>query len=189
MLTAAANRILLAEDNRVDRLVLSAILHKQGYDVVEAVDGCDAIAKFREHAPHIVLLDAMMPGVDGFEAARRIKAEAGEELVPIIFLTSLSEEEALVRAVEAGADDFLSKPYNRVILGAKLNAIQRMRDMHATMQRQRDEIRRHHAHLVREQEAAKAVFDKVTHTSELDAPFIRHLISFGSWRSSRAIGW
>ena len=173
----AATRILVADDNRVDRLVLSAILRKQGYDIVEAVDGGDALVKFRKHGPHIVLLDALMPGVDGFEAARRIKAEAGEELVPIIFLTSLSEEDALARAVEAGADDFLSKPYNRIVLGAKLDALQRMRDMHATMQRQRDEIRRHHAHLLQEQEAAKAVFDKVAHTGQLDARYIRYLIS------------
>jgi two-component system, HptB-dependent secretion and biofilm response regulator len=79
--------------------------------------------------------------------------------------------------VEAGGDDFLSKPYNQIVLKAKLNALQRMRTMHATMQRQRDEISRHHAHLVQEQEAAKAVFDSVAHTGHLDAPFIRHLIS------------
>jgi CheY-like chemotaxis protein len=172
-----AVRVLVADDNRVDRLLLSAIVRKQGYGVVEAVDGRDAVAKYREHRPHMVLLDALMPHMDGFAAARLIKGEAGEDFVPVIFLTSLSEADALARAVEAGGDDFLSKPYNEIILGAKLNALQRMRIMHATVQRQRDEISRHHAHLVQEQEAAKAVFDNVAHTGNLDAPFIKYLIS------------
>ena len=177
MPASEAVRILVAEDSQVDRLVLSTIVRKEGYEVVEAVDGREAVEKFIEHRPHMVLMDALMPDLDGFEAARRIKCEAGEDFVPIIFLTSLSEADALSRAVAAGGDDFLSKPYNKIILKAKLNALQRMRHMHATMQRQRDEISRHHAHLIQEQEAAKAVFDKVAHTGHLDAPFIRYLIS------------
>jgi serine phosphatase RsbU (regulator of sigma subunit) len=170
-------RVLVADDSNVDRLLLCTIVRKEGYEVVEAVDGEDAVAKYRQHRPHMVLLDALMPGLDGFEAARQIKCEAGEDFVPIIFLTSLTEANALARAVEAGGDDFLSKPYNKIILKAKLNALQRMRVMHATMQRQRDEISRHHAHLIQEQEAAKAVFDNVAHTGDLDAPFIKYLIS------------
>src|SRR5690606_38242092 len=102
---------------------------------------------------------------------------AGADFVPIIFLTSLTEADALARAVDAGGDDFLSKPYNRVILRAKLSALQRMRAMHRTVQSQRDEISRHHAHLMRDQHTAKAVFDKIMHTGELDAPFIRYLLS------------
>lgn len=172
-----AVRILVADDNQVDRLVLSSIVLREGYQVVEAVDGRDAVEKFREHRPQMVLMDALMPGLDGFEAARRIKCEAGEDFVPIIFLTSLSEADALARAVEAGGDDFLSKPYNRIILKAKLDALERMRAMHVTMQRQRDEIVRHHAHLIQEQEAAKAVFDNVAHRGHLDASFISYLIS------------
>ncbi|MEQ8483505.1 MAG: fused response regulator/phosphatase [Pseudomonadales bacterium] len=172
-----AVRVLVADDNRVDRMVLATIVRRAGYEVVEAVDGNDALHRFRESRPQLVLLDALMPGLDGFEVAREIKREAGEDLIPIIFLTSLTEADALARAVEAGGDDFLSKPYNQIVLKAKLNALQRMRVMHETMQRQRDEIGRHHARLVQEQEAAKAVFDNIAHTGDLDAPFIRRLIS------------
>ncbi len=177
MAGSSAVRVLVADDNPVDRLVLSTIVQREGYAVVEAVDGRDAVEKFHQERPQMVLLDALMPGMDGFEVARRIKCAAGEAFVPIIFLTSLSEADALARALESGGDDFLSKPYNQIILKAKLNALQRMRAMHVTMQCQRDEIARHHAHLVQEQEAAKAVFDKVTHSGALAAPFIRHLIS------------
>lgn len=172
-----ALRVLVADDNHVDRMLLSAIVRKEGYQVAEAVDGTDALAKFRSFRPQMVLLDALMPGLDGFEVAHFIKEEAGEDFIPIIFLTSLTEADALARALEVGGDDFLSKPYNQIILKAKLNALQRMRALHVTMQRQRDEISRHHAHLVQEQEAAKAVFDKVAHTGVLDESYIRYLIS------------
>ena len=170
-------RVLVADDNDMDRMLLSAIVKKAGYSVDSAVDGLDALRKFDACHPQLVLLDALMPGLDGFEVAREIKARSGDDFVPIIFLTSLTEADELGRCVEAGGDDFLSKPYNKVILKAKLDALERMRSMHATMQQQRDEITRHHAYLVQEQEAAKAVFDNVAHTGSLDAPYIRHLIS------------
>ena len=118
-----------------------------------------------------------MPLMDGFEAARRIKQAAGEELVPIIFLTSLTEGEALVRCLEAGGDDFLAKPYNRVILEAKINAMERLRRLQDTVLKQRDLIAKHNEHLLTEQRVAKAVFDKVTHSGCLDAPNIRYLQS------------
>lgn len=173
----AATRVLVADDNEADRLLLSTIVRKQGYEVEVAVDGVDALEKFDRFRPQMVLLDALMPGKDGFEVAEHIKAQAGDDLVPVIFLTSLTEADELARCVDAGGDDFLSKPFNSLILKAKLEAFGRMRQLHATMQRQRDEIAGHHAHLLQEQQAAKAVFDNVAHTGSLDAPFIKHLIS------------
>lgn len=170
-------KVLVADDNEMDRLLLSTFVRKEGYQVEPAVDGLDALRKFESSRPQLVLLDALMPGMDGFEVARHIKANSGDDFVPIIFLTSLTEADELARCVEAGGDDFLSKPYNKVILKAKLNALERMRSLHTTLQHQRDEIARHHVHLVQEQQAAKAIFDNVAHTGSLDLPFIRHLIS------------
>jgi CheY-like chemotaxis protein/anti-sigma regulatory factor (Ser/Thr protein kinase) len=172
-----AIRVLVADDNDMDRMLLSTIVRKQGYEVEVAVDGLDALQKFEDYQPQMVLLDALMPGMDGFEVAQHIKSRAGDAFVPIIFLTSLTEADELARCVDAGGDDFLSKPYNKIILKAKLEALERMRLLHATMLSQRDEITRHHAHLVQEQQAAKAVFDNVAHTGSLNASFIKHLIS------------
>ena len=118
-----------------------------------------------------------MPVMDGFEAAQQIKALAGETLVPIIFLTSLTESEALARCLEAGGDDFLAKPYNQVILAAKIKAMDRLRRLQATVLEQRDLIARHHDYLLNEQRVAKAVFDKVAHSGCLNAPNIRYLQS------------
>ncbi|NIQ11661.1 MAG: response regulator, partial [Gammaproteobacteria bacterium] len=84
-------RILIADDNDSDRLILQTIVRKEGHTVYTARDGQEAIDIFREQSPDIVLLDALMPNVDGFEAARTIKQLAGDNLVPIIFLTSLRD--------------------------------------------------------------------------------------------------
>lgn len=169
--------ILIAEDNAADRMLLSTIVSRQGHRTLTASNGLEAVALFEQERPQLVLMDALMPLMDGFEAARRIKQAAGEELVPIIFLTSLTEGEALVRCLEAGGDDFLAKPYNRVILEAKINAMERLRRLQDTVLKQRDLIAKHNEHLLTEQRVAKAVFDKVTHSGCLDAPNIRYLQS------------
>jgi CheY-like chemotaxis protein len=169
--------ILIAEDSAADRLLLSTIVRRQGHVVLTAANGAEAVEIFRWQQLHLVLMDAMMPVMDGFEAARQIKALAGETLVPIIFLTSLTESEALVRCLEAGGDDFLAKPYNQVILAAKIKAMDRLRRLQATVLQQRDLIAKHHDYLLNEQRVAKAVFDKVAHSGCLSAPNIRYLQS------------
>ncbi len=170
-------KILIADDTNTDRLLLQTILSKQGHQVLAASDGEQAVELFRRERPAIVLLDALMPEMDGFEAARAIKQLAGDEFVPVIFLTSLQEADSLARCVDAGGDDFLSKPYNSVILQAKINAFARMRDMHRTVRLQRDEISAHNDRLLREQEVAKRVFDKVAHAGCLDASNIKYALS------------
>ncbi|WP_447796484.1 ATP-binding SpoIIE family protein phosphatase [Pseudomonas moraviensis] len=169
--------ILIAEDSAADRLLLSTIVRRQGHQVLTAANGAEAVDTFQKQQPDLVLMDALMPVMDGFEAARQIKALAGEALVPIIFLTSLTESEALARCLEAGGDDFLAKPYNQVILAAKIKAMDRLRRLQATVLQQRDLIARHHDYLLNEQRVAKAVFDKVAHSGCLSAPNIRYLQS------------
>lgn len=169
--------VLIAEDSDADRLLLSTIVRRQGHAVLAASNGAEAVQVFARERPQLVLMDAMMPIMDGFEAARQIKQLAGEALVPVIFLTSLREGEALARCVDAGGDDFLAKPYNPVILAAKIMAMDRLRRLQATVLEQRDQIARHHEHLLNEQRVAKAVFDKVAHTGCLGAANIRYLQS------------
>ncbi len=167
-------RILIADDSDSDRLILKTLVKRLGHDVLDVANGLDAVAVFQREAPDLVLLDALMPIMDGMEAARRIKSLAGERLVPLIFLTSLSEAGALARCLEAGGDDFLSKPYNRTIIEAKIKAFNRMRLMHQTLSDQRDLIRERNRQLTEEQETAKRVFDNVAHSGCLDAANIRY---------------
>lgn len=170
-------RILIAEDNHTDRMILQAIVSRQGHDVIIARDGVEAVEAFHQHRPQMVLLDAMMPRMDGLEAARQIKAAAGEELVPIIFLTSLTDAESLAACLDVGGDDFLSKPYNRLILKAKIDAFARMRALHQSLQHQRDLIRQRNEQLTQEQTLARRVFDNIAHQGCLGARNIRFEVS------------
>ncbi|MCH8496915.1 MAG: SpoIIE family protein phosphatase [Marinobacter sp.] len=170
-------KILIADDSDSDRLILKAMVRRQGHEVIEARDGVEAVEHYRKHRPDLVLLDVMMPRMDGMQAAAKIKQLAGEVMVPLIFLTSLSDADALARCLEAGGDDFLSKPYNRVIIEAKIKAFNRMRLMHDTLSRQRDHIQASNQQLLQEQEVARQVFDNVAHAGCLDAPTIRYQVS------------
>jgi len=170
-------KILIAEDNDTDRMILQRIIFRLGHTVVSARDGLEATELYEREKPQIVLLDVLMPRMDGLVAARRLKEMAGEDLVPIIFLTSLSDAESLAKCLDAGGDDFLSKPYNPVVLKAKIQAFNRMRLMHRTLLHQRDQISLHHEHMLREQQVAKTVFDNIAHLGCLQARNIRYFLS------------
>ncbi|MFP4623302.1 MAG: response regulator [Gemmatimonadota bacterium] len=110
--------ILIAEDHVDSREALSALLEAFGFRVVAAVDGREAIVLARQTTPDLILMDIMMPGLDGFEATRRIRGFPETEHIPIITLTAMDGARAL--ALDAGADDFLRKPVNSGALLDKL---------------------------------------------------------------------
>ena len=170
-------KILVADDTDTDRLILESIVRKEGHNVVSARNGVEAIEVYATEKPDIVLLDALMPELDGFGAARKIKELAGDELVPIIFLTSLTDTDSLVQCLDAGGDDFISKPYNRVILQAKIKSFNRMRELHGTMLAQRNQIAQYNNRLLQEQTVAKHVFDNVAHSGCLNANNVRYFLS------------
>lgn len=170
-------RVLIADDSDADRRVLTRLLQHLGYQVRAVRNGAEAVDFFRREGADMVLLDALMPVKDGMAAAREIKAMAGERLVPVIFLTALTAAEDLARCLEAGGDGFLSKPYNRVMLQAKLAAFDRMRRMHQTLAQQNALICEHNRQLLDEQAIARRVFDNIAHRGCLDAPNIRYRAS------------
>jgi diguanylate cyclase (GGDEF)-like protein len=99
-------------------------------DPLMAVTGQDAIALFRKHRPDIVLLDAILPDIDGFDIAKKFRRmEKGDEWTAIIFLTSMDKDEDVARGIEAGGDDYLLKPISEVVLKAKINAMRRLVEM------------------------------------------------------------
>ncbi|WP_245580501.1 SpoIIE family protein phosphatase [Azonexus hydrophilus] len=121
--------VLAVDDNRTNLHILQVFLKKLGHEVILAENGEEAVARFQQHHPDLVLLDIMMPVMDGFEAARRIKAASRDKWVPIILLSALNRDENLVEGLEAGADDYLTKPINFVVLEAKLRSMQRSLSM------------------------------------------------------------
>jgi two-component system, cell cycle response regulator len=105
-------RILVVDDSELSVKLLVGWLEHESYVVSTAVDGFEALAKIEAERPDIVVLDVLMPGLDGFETCRRIKADPATADIPIILVTALDDVDDLVRGFEAGADDFLTKPFN-----------------------------------------------------------------------------
>ena len=108
-------KVLVADDNASDRMILSSIISKQGYEVFVASNGKEALSLFERERPQIVLLDAIMPEMDGMETARSIKRSAGDDFIPVLFLTSLQDANSLAECLDAGGDDFLCKHYSQII--------------------------------------------------------------------------
>jgi PAS domain S-box-containing protein len=117
--------VLVVDDMATNRQVLQIFLTKQGCQVLTANDGQQAVDICRSGQPDLVLMDVMMPIMDGHEATRRIKAEHTGRWLPIVFLSALDKEEDLVAGLEAGGDDYLAKPINLVVLNAKLRSLAR----------------------------------------------------------------
>jgi DNA-binding response OmpR family regulator len=116
------SRILLIEDDHSVRISLAKALGRYGHDVVPAPSGEDGLDLFREHSPELVVLDLMLPGMDGFEVCRRIRA-AGT--VPIVVLTARGDDIDVVSGLEAGADDYVVKPVEPRVIDARIRAVLR----------------------------------------------------------------
>lgn len=133
-------KVLVVDDTATNRLMLQVFLRKLGVDVVVAEDGEKAVAAFEREVPDIVIMDVMMPVMDGYEATRRIKAMAGERWTPVIFLSALDSEESLVAGLDAGGDDYLSKPVNFIVLDAKLRSTARALALQRSLEDERARI-------------------------------------------------
>ena len=162
-------KALIVDDEKTNRLILKSLLKKQGYDCIEAVNGQEAIDLFNAEDPSIIFMDVMMPDVDGYEATRRIKATAGDHFVPIIFLTAMTDEEALSRCIDAGGDDVLVKPFDSFILSTKIRAMQRISMLHR-------EVQGMYSLIHREQEIAESVFINAIQGTNIISPYIKDKI-------------
>ena len=121
-MTTRTKRILLAEDEVVLRDFVSRNLHARGFDVLEASNGLEAMAIWEQEHPHLLILDIMMPRMDGLEVCRRVREHSA---VPIIVLTALDAESDKVTALDLGADDYLTKPFGVEELLARVRAVLR----------------------------------------------------------------
>ena len=119
--------VLVVDDDAVVRETLRAMVVCAGYRAVLAADGNEALEKLDHIQPDVVLLDVMMPGLDGFEVTRRIKNNPATILVPVILVTALDSRQERVQGIEAGADDFLNKPIDRLQLLTRLATVARLR--------------------------------------------------------------
>lgn len=122
-------QILIVDDVLANVKLLEAKLANEYYDVITAKDGFEAIAQAKEHKPDLVLLDVMMPGMDGFEACQKMKADPDISHIPVVMVTALSEKSDRLKGLEAGADDFITKPINDMALFARVKSLIRIKTL------------------------------------------------------------
>ena len=157
--------LLLVDDNEINRRVLREMLELGGHQIVEARNGHEAIELFQQREPSLVLMDIMMPGMDGQETTRRIKTLAGDQHTPVIYVTAKSTE-ALPTALAAGGDDYITKPVDFKLLQAKIRAHLR--------------VQRLNRQLSQQQQLMAHFFDAALQQSYLEPGVIRHHMASAS---------
>ncbi len=150
-------RVLIAEDDRISRRLLQRHLEKWGHEVVTAENGVDAWEQFCEGDFPLVITDWMMPEMDGPSLIRHIREKQGRGYVYIILLTAKKETGDIVRGMEAGADDFLSKPFDQDELRVRVSAGQRIIQLEQRLEERNEQLRAVNEHMKRDLEAAAAV--------------------------------
>jgi adenylate cyclase len=136
----SAARILIVDDTPTNVKLLEDLLGFHGYEVEAASSGEEALAMVRGRMPDLVLLDVLMPDVSGYDVCRAIRADASLAMLPVVMVTALEAREERVKGIEAGADDFLSKPVNPPELLARVRSLLRIRRLHETVQRQAEQL-------------------------------------------------
>jgi two-component system, sensor histidine kinase and response regulator len=127
--------LLVVDDDAVNVELLCDLLEALGYRVLGAHGGEAALQAARERRPDLVLLDVMMPGMNGYEVCRRLKADPATAAVPVVFVTALSDTDDKVKAIEAGGDDFLTKPFNRPVLVARIRSLLKLKTASDALER------------------------------------------------------
>jgi len=120
-------KVLVIDDHASSRLTAVALLSVEGYQVLEADSGPAGLKLVIESNPDLILLDVMMPGMDGFEVCRRLKEDEQTRLIPVVFITALNDRRSRILGIEAGGDDFLSKPFDRLELSARVKSLVRQK--------------------------------------------------------------
>ncbi|MGB8489406.1 MAG: response regulator [Xanthobacteraceae bacterium] len=133
-------RILIVDDSETNRDLLVSRLGPHGFDLVQAADGEEAIETARATRPDLILLDVVMPKLDGVEATKRLKADASLPFTPIILVTSKTDAKDVVAGLEAGADEYLTKPVDSTSLLARVKSMLRVKEMHDKIVAQADDL-------------------------------------------------
>lgn len=171
-------RILVVDDESLNRFLISHMLEEAGYnDCYEADNGREALQLAERIKPDLVLLDVMMPDMDGYEVAPKLKKLAGDIYLPIIFITALDDQPSLARCLEVGGDDFASKPFDKVILTAKIRAHARTRLLSKKAFEQNQELVYYRNTIEREHAIVEHIFKNALIINPLVKPFFDYRLA------------
>ncbi|HEX9331680.1 MAG TPA: response regulator [Anaerolineales bacterium] len=177
--------ILIVDDEPTARETLVAMLEGEDYDLRLAKDGLEALQMLKQLQPDLILLDIMMPSLDGFEVCRRIRSIPQLAEVPIILLTALDSPDARLRGIEAGADDFLTKPVDRRELAARVRTITRL-NRYRTLMEQRENIRQMAERVIAAQEEERQRISRELH-DDLGQALTTHLLALRNLQEDLSI--
>jgi len=127
-------KVLVVDDHAASRMTAVALLGMEGYEVIEADSGSTVVGLVTQKQPDLILLDVMMPGMDGFEVCQLLKQDEQTRLIPVIFITALNDRRSRIRGIEVGADDFLTKPFDRVELAARVKSLVRQKRLNEDLE-------------------------------------------------------
>jgi CheY-like chemotaxis protein len=165
--------VLVVDDVPRNLSLLQQFLEQSGYKVCTATTGQQAVDVFQAEHPDIVLMDVMLPDISGIEATRRIRELAGDHWVPILFISALGQSEDMVRGLEAGGDDYLTKPVDLALLGTKIKAMQRIADMQSQLAETAKVLAIYRNEAEREQETAQTLMGLMIKAASADDPGLK----------------
>ncbi|MBB1486831.1 ATP-binding SpoIIE family protein phosphatase [Oceanospirillum sediminis] len=170
-------RILAVDDTRANLVLLQAMLKRAGHEVVTADNGEHSLEVFQQESPDLVLMDVMMPGMDGFEAAQRLQEIAAPRWVPIIFISAAATEEYYIKGHQSGGADYLFKPINQVILNTKIESIKRVVDMQNTLASQNKVLQEYVDKDEEERRISRHIMEHMAESKGLEDPMIRYMLT------------
>jgi len=170
-------RILVVDDNEANLDIAKMRLESQGYEVMTAADGEAALLSVHDGDPDLVLLDVMMPKLDGIEVTRRLKSDPSRPFTPIILVTAKTDSKDVVAGLDAGADDYLTKPFDHASLVARVRSMLRIKALHDTVERQRGELQSVNADLEERVAGQVSELQRIGRLKRFLAPQIADLIA------------
>jgi adenylate cyclase len=167
--------VLVVDDLPQNARLLHAVLTPRGFSVMIAGSGEDALRMLEEQPPDLVLLDILMPGMDGYEVCRRIRQNPATAFLPVVMITASGDQEK-VRAIEAGADDFVTKPFDQAELLARVRSLVRIKRYHDTIERQTAELTAWNEQLVQRVQAQVEQLERVGRLRRFLSPQLANLV-------------
>ncbi len=173
-------RILVVDDLAENREILKLRLEAHGYEVLTAVDGAEGLARIHDYRPDLVLLDVMMPELDGFEVCRRVRADPNLAFIPIILVTAKSDSRDVVQGLEAGGDEYLTKPVDQAALIARVRSMLRIKALHDQVQAQAADLATWNRTLRERVQAQLAELERARQLQRFLPPQVAALIAEGN---------
>jgi len=175
-MSPAQAKVLVVDDTPHNVKLLGDLLQVKGYAVATAATGEEALAKLPAERPDIVLLDVMMPGLSGYDVCRRIRADVATALLPVVLVTSLDPAQERIHGIEAGADDFLSKPINQAELFARVRSLLRIKALQDEVQRQAEALKVSNLRLEQRVDEQLAQLDRLAQLKRFFSPAVADAI-------------